>query len=154
MSTRDFERFSWLACGGQGRRRSVDLRFFRPALNFCRMAVTRVYAACTVHGWSSVEHLRNTGFTPRTADPGHKGLRPRPILTRDERDVTLQPVDMACRAPPRNLCQHLSHKPRTFIRPVSLRDSSYPYGVRRGEANRVPRSKSWEKPARSQLATY
>ena len=27
-----FGRFSWLEIGGQGRRRSVDLRFFRPAL--------------------------------------------------------------------------------------------------------------------------
>jgi len=58
--------------GGQGRRRSVDLRFFRPSLSFCWMAVTRIYASNPAISWRFVERVRNNSFTPRAMDPASR----------------------------------------------------------------------------------
>ena len=49
--------------GGQGRRRSVDLRFLRPALNSRQTAVTRDYPAEADQSLRFVEQMVNSSFT-------------------------------------------------------------------------------------------
>jgi len=53
-----------LSAGGQGRRRSVDLRFFRPALNSGYIPVTRCDTARLVAPLRFVERVLNSNPEP------------------------------------------------------------------------------------------
>jgi len=84
-----------LVVGGQGRRRSVDLRFFRPALSFWQIAVNRDNATKSTHELRFVERLKNSSFTvraggsetgPGSIQPGHNPVVTAPIVPRRRQD--------------------------------------------------------------------